>query len=157
LLKGETLFLGYWQKDEIIPAVDDEGWFASGDIGFVDEQGRLVIKGRLDRMFISGGENIYPEEIEKELLKLKDVRQTVVVAMPNDRFGFRPIAFLDVDNWNDTLSEDINKQLRRKLPAYKVPDRYLPWPKDVPRGMKTPWKWFEELIKNYKKSKGSKY
>lgn len=148
LVKGRTLFPGYWRDGKIISQTDSEGWFASGDVGYFDEQGRLIVQGRLDRMFISGGENIYPEEIENELLKIEGVSRAVVVAQQDARFGQRPVAFIEVNYFNDSVVEKIIKQLREQLPAFKVPDRFLPWPEDAPQGMKTPWKWFEKAIKN---------
>ncbi|HGY57332.1 MAG TPA: o-succinylbenzoate--CoA ligase [Caldithrix abyssi] len=148
LVKGQTLFSGYWEKGKIVPAAVDDGWFRTGDAGFFDVQNRLVVQGRLDRMFISGGENIHPEEIERELLKIEGVRQAVVVAYDDDRFGQRPAAFVKGIDWNEQTVEKIKALLRRSLPAYKIPDRFLPWPDDAPQGMKTPWKWFEKAIKN---------
>ena len=90
-----------------------------------DKAGRLVVIGRRDNLFISGGENIYPEEIEFALLALSGVHQAVVVPLSHREYGQRPVAFVDgnlgqVDGWRKALAE--------RLPSYKIPDRFLPWP-----------------------------
>ena len=70
-LRGKAQFLGYYQNSEIKTGVNKEGWFNTGDLGELDKRGTLTVKGRKDNMFISGGENIYPEEIERALLTIK--------------------------------------------------------------------------------------
>lgn len=100
-------------------------WLRTRDRGYVDAQGRLRVLGRLDHLFISGGENIQPEEIEKALLSLADIQQAVVVPIPSAEYGARPLAFVEATSWQPANWRD---RLRKLLPAYKLPDRFLPWP-----------------------------
>lgn len=93
--RGETLFCGYLSGDEIDPALNDEGWFATRDKGHFTSQGALVVEGRLDNGFISGGENIQPEVIEQRLVDHPSVAQALVVPVPHPEWGERPVAFID--------------------------------------------------------------
>ena len=105
--------------------VNREGWFATGDIGEIDGDGYLTVRGRKDNMFISGGENIHPEEIEAILCQLPDIIQAVVVAMPDEEFGHRPVAFLDTQG--ETIDPSaLTRTLENALPRYKIPIAYYP-------------------------------
>ena len=134
-VRGRTLFAGYQQGTEILSPFDEEGWFKTGDKGRWDEAGMLQVTGRLDNMFISGGENIQPEEIEAVLLKQAGVRRAVVVPVPDNEFGFRPVAFvegLDSGNWKASLVAAIAGELER----FKIPDAIYRWPEATEEGMK---------------------
>ena len=90
-----------------------------------------MVHGRADNMFISGGENIHPEEIEARLLELHGVRQAVVVAIPDAEYGARPIAFIDADE-RDGMDEDfLRAELQTNLAKFKIPDRFLSWPREL--------------------------
>lgn len=130
LVRGKTLFQGYHVDDKIMPAVDTAGWFGSGDIGHLDAQGNLIVTGRKDNMFISGGENIQPEEIEKHLSHIDGVIRCMVVPVIHHEFGMRPVAFIDMRNGGKLDTSALRLQLEKKLPRFKVPDKFLPWPKD---------------------------
>jgi len=124
MVKGETLFLGYVNGGTLSPSRDDDGWFHTGDLGLLDSRGRLRVTGRVDSMFISGGENVQPEEIEKVALEHCDVSQFVVVPVADAEFGHRPVAFSE-----GVLNEqEIKTTLGRFLPPYKLPVRIFPWP-----------------------------
>ncbi len=142
-VRGKTLFLGYWENGAVQRPMDDAGWFASGDLGMWDEEKRLVVLGRKDRMFISGGENIFPEEIERALEKIPAVERAVVVPIPEARFGHRPVAFVKAENFDLAREVAFKNTLRQALPGYKIPLRIFAWPNDVPSGMKVSLKWFE--------------
>ena len=85
------------------------------------------VLGRLDNLFISGGENIQPEEIEKALLALPGISQAIVVPIDNAEFGQRPVAFVEAESWNEAGWE---QALRQLLPGFKIPARFCPWPAD---------------------------
>ena len=135
LARGRTLFLGYLEDGRINAARDGSGWFHTGDLGRIGEAGRLVVEGRRDNMFISGGENIHPEEIERALADFPGVLEALVAPVPDPEFGARPVAFLRTAG--GTLPEPavLGRFLRNGLPGFKVPVRYLSWP-DLADGMK---------------------
>lgn len=120
LVKGKTLFLGYWSTTEIECPFDKEGWFSTGDLGCIDPEKGLSILGRKDWMFISGGENIQPEEIEDELIRIPDILEAVVISIDNLEFGKRPIAFIKTNN-PDFDVEHAKTTLSAQLPKYKIP------------------------------------
>ena len=126
LLGGRTLCLGYLDQEHVRPATGDGGWFASGDLGRLDN-GKLSVTGRRDARFISGGENIQPEEVEQALLEHTAVLAAVCVAVPDPEFGSRPAAFLAVES--GTLPPpDIAAHLDARLARFKHPVRYFALP-----------------------------
>jgi o-succinylbenzoate---CoA ligase len=122
-VRGPTLFQGYWNRQTglSLPLTPD-GWFMTKDIGRW-EKDRLVIVGRKDNLFISGGENIQPEEIELELLALPHIEQAVVVPISDPEFGERPVAFVTTAHLQTGA---ILSHLKAKLPSYKLPLRIFP-------------------------------
>lgn len=125
LVKGKTLFQGYYDQTIELP-LDKEGWFATRDLGRWSPEGKLEIIGRKDNLFISGGENIQPEEIEAELKKLPMIDQAIVVPVPDSEFGSRPVAFLD----KFYSLDKIQQTLKPILPKYKIPVHVFPLPDD---------------------------
>lgn len=126
-VRGDTLFLGYDAAHGIEPARDADGWFHTRDKGWLTEQGELIVEGRLDNLFISGGENIQPEAIEQQLVNHPAVAQALVVPVCDEEWGARPACFID---W---LAEpcpyaELEAWLRQRLPGFMVPDCWLAWP-----------------------------
>lgn len=128
LLKGLTLSPGYFKAGQLIPLTDEQGWFHSGDCGdYIDHQ--LVIHGRLDQMFICGGENIQPEEIEMVLLNHPQILAVTVVAINDEEYGKRPVAFIKS---NGTLTRaSLDQFLKPKLSAFKRPVYYFEQPEQA--------------------------
>ena len=144
LVRGKTLALGYYNAGQLTTLVDSEGWFHTGDKGRW-EGSQLQVIGRMDNMFISGGENIHPEEIEQCLLTIPFIVQAVVVAIPNLEFGQRPVAYVQtVDN---VLNEqELKRILRGKIAGFKVPDSIRLFPEDVVAvGIKVNRRYFTRL------------
>jgi O-succinylbenzoic acid--CoA ligase len=133
LVRGETLFAGYVETEEIDRPLDEEGWFHTRDLGELDESGYLRVKGRMDNLFISGGENVQPEEIEEALCRLNGVDEAVVVPVSDEEFGARPVAFVRI---NDAEPRDLARELEPVLPRFKIPVSFHPWPEEARRGMK---------------------
>lgn len=127
LVRGPTLFNGYVGNGALDRARDADGWFATGDLGALDADGYLTVHGRKDNMFISGGENIQPEEIEGWLASMPEIEEAAVAPRPDEEFGARPIAFV---RWRaEALTDDeVRARLARVLPRYKIPIAFLPWP-----------------------------
>jgi O-succinylbenzoic acid--CoA ligase len=124
---GPARFQGYLVDGEIDEPFTDDGWFTTSDKGEFTEEGLLTITGRVDNMFISGGENIQPEMIEQALGQIDGVLRSVVVPVEDDEFGFRPAAFVEVVE-NDYDPDTIETQLRNMLPGLMVPAHMFPWP-----------------------------
>ena len=126
-VRGDTLFAGYFQAGELVLPLDEEGWFHTRDKGHFTPGGELVVEGRLDNLFISGGENIQPETIEQRLVDHPAVAQALVVPVPSDEWGQRPAAFID---WlaEPVPHDELVTWIRHSLPGFMVPDRWLPWP-----------------------------
>ena len=128
LVKGETLFKGYVENNKFINPVKPDGWYHTGDLGTIDNEGYLTVISRKDNMFISGGENIYPEEIEKILLNINEIADALVIDIPNKEFGARPVAFIKSKTNKITNKKNILEYLSMYLPKYKIPDDFYKWP-----------------------------
>jgi O-succinylbenzoic acid--CoA ligase len=131
-VKGDTLFAGYYQTNgRIHLPLDADGWFHTGDAGYWQDN-QLIITGRIDNQFVSGGENIQPEQIEQQLLQHEAVAQALVVPVPDDEWGMRCVCFLD---WHhDPIPvQELAQWLRQSLPGYMIPKNWLDWP-ELPAG-----------------------
>lgn len=128
-VRGHTLFRGYVKGNAYERPVDGAGWFPTGDLGELDEEGYLTVHGRKDNLFVSGGENIQPEEVENLLAGLPEIEQAVVVPRRDEEFGARPIAFI---RWRAEVmpADELKSRLERVLPRYKIPVEFRPWPAD---------------------------
>ena len=133
LVRGETLFAGYVEGGKVDRPLDADGWFHTGDLGGLDENGYLRVVGRKDNLFVSGGENIQPEEVEEILCRLDGIEEAVVVPVPDPEFGHRPVAFVRTDDGGDG---DPAPELEEILPRFKIPVAFYPWPEEARRGMK---------------------
>lgn len=114
LVRGRCLSQGYLGPGGLTKHTDSDGWFHTGDRGLVDEDGSLHVTGRMDNMFISGGENIHPEEIERELQSIPGVLRAIVVPIPDKEYGNRPAAFIETSSAlpdNDTLPQVLSRSL----------------------------------------------
>ena len=125
---GAPLFAGYW-RDGSIETKREEGWFRTGDLGTLDEAGYLFVSGRRDALFISGGENVHPEEIEAALLEHPGITDVIVVDVPNEEFGARPVAFVSLEM--DVRADALRAFLRERLAAFKIPDAFWRLPAKV--------------------------
>ncbi len=119
LVKGETLFTGYLSGAAVDPARDDDGWFHTRDVGTLKGT-QLRIVGRLDNQFISGGENIQPELIERKLQNMPGIEMAIVVPVADAAFGQRPFAFVKT-NRNHTDFSLLRDLLKQELPDYMLP------------------------------------
>ena len=146
LARGKTLFQGYVRARRLEPSLDKEGWFHTGDLGCLNEDGTLTVWGRKDNMFISGGENIQPEEIERHLCRLEGILQAVVVPVQDEEFGARPAAFVEIKEGARLSRTQILSSLREHLPSFKLPDQIYSWPEPGPKGLKLSRSYFLQLI-----------
>lgn len=125
-LKGPHVSRGYWNNPQATAAaLDDAGWFHTGDLARRDAEGFHYIAGRKKDMFISGGVNVYPAEIEGELLLHPDVQDAAVIGAPHDTWGEVGVAFV-VSRPGRTPSPDaLTEHLAGRLARYKVPREFV--------------------------------
>ncbi|GEN88670.1 o-succinylbenzoate--CoA ligase [Oceanobacillus sp. FSL W8-0428] len=119
LVKGPMVTHGYYNREEANKKSFDNGWLATGDVGYLDEEGFLYVVDRRSDLIISGGENIYPSEIENVLLQIDGIREAGVTGREDMEWGEVPIAFIVTDR--EIEIRDINLFLRNKLARYKQP------------------------------------
>lgn len=129
-VRGKCLGMGYYDHGVIKPMVDSEGWLIPEDLG-IEAKGdcleqELFILGRADNMFISGGENIHPEQIERALLSHPLINQALVFPIHDLEFGQRPIAV--IDSIEQLSLNQMNKYLKNKLIKFMWPIKYYPLP-----------------------------
>lgn len=127
-LKGAGLAMGYWKNGEILPLINESGWLQTKDKGLWQND-ELVVVGRLDNMFISGGENIQPEEIEKTILQSGLVKQVFVLPKADAEFGARPVALTAFhEQFSERAVEKLRIFLQTHLARFKQPVAYYPLP-----------------------------
>ncbi len=125
-MRGPNMMKGYYHLDEDTEGAFDElGYFRTGDIGHVDDEGFLYITGRLKEMMIIGGENVFPRDIEEVLNQHEMVKNSVVIGVRDPSRGEVPIAFVELSGEGDLADENVESELRGfcrlSLPSYKVP------------------------------------
>ena len=120
ILAGPTIMAGYWREPERTAEAIVDGWYHSGDAGALDEEGFLYIRDRYRDMIISGGENVYPAEVESALLELPGVVEAAVIGVPDEKWGEAGLAVL-VCTPEAADGERIRHALRDRLAGFKVP------------------------------------
>lgn len=118
-VQGPTVFAGYWRNPGATASAFREGWFATGDLGQLDADGCLTLRGRATELIISGGFNIYPREIEELLLEQDGVREAAVVGAPDERRGEVPVAYVVTDPGVNV--DDLRERCARSLASFKTP------------------------------------
>ncbi len=121
LMKGPTITPGYWRRPEVNQTALADGWLRTGDAAYVDEEGFYFIVDRYKDMYISGGENVYPAEVEDVIYQLPGIAEAAVIGVADERWGEVGRAFI-VLKPDALLSEDaIVEHCTRNLARYKVP------------------------------------
>jgi acyl-CoA synthetase (AMP-forming)/AMP-acid ligase II len=121
-LRSPQIMQAYWNRPEDTAAsIDADGWFHTGDAGYVDDDGYLYISDRVKDMIISGGENIYPAEIENVLMSHPAVDDVAVIGVPSERWGETPKAIVIRREGSDATAEELVAHCRRHLASYKAP------------------------------------
>lgn len=121
-LRGPHVCGGYWNNPEATSAALKDGWWATGDLFQIDRDGYYKVVGRKKEMFISGGENVYPAEVEAAILRLPEVKEVTVFGVSDERWGEVGMAVVSPENLNtDQLKSALNDEIAR----YKIPKHWL--------------------------------
>ncbi len=124
-IRGPTVFAGYLGDGIAGSHAMADGWFRTGDAGRLDDDGYLHVIDRRDDLIISGGENVYPAEIEQVLREHPSVLDTGVIGIADETWGSRPVAAVVWSGAPDRARLDLLHYCQQHLPGYKIPDRFL--------------------------------
>ncbi len=123
--RGPVVTPGYWRRPEANAESFVDGWFRTGDIGSRDSEGFVYIEDRLKDMYISGGENVYPAEIENILYELEEIREVAVIGVPSDRFGETGCAVVALQESRELTGEAILAYCQPRLARFKHPSHVV--------------------------------
>lgn len=121
-VKGPMVIDEYFNNEEATKESFKSGWLKTGDLGYLDEEGFLYVVDRRSDLIISGGENIYPTEVEEVLLSHPNIKEVAVVKKEDEKFGHVPVAFVVLEDKNNKLN--VKTFLKDKLASYKQPKNY---------------------------------
>jgi long-chain acyl-CoA synthetase len=124
-IRGPNIGRGYLNNPEETAGSFQNGWFRSGDIGTIDEDGYLFIVDRLKDMIITGGENVYPREVEEALYAHPGVQECAVIGLPDREYGERVAAFIVPQKGRSPDAGELKAHLKSRLARFKVPKEYV--------------------------------
>ncbi|RUL51139.1 MULTISPECIES: long-chain-fatty-acid--CoA ligase [Lysinibacillus] len=131
-IKGPQVMKGYWNRPEETAMNFVDGWFLTGDLGYMDEEGYFYVVDRKKDMIIAGGFNIYPREVEEVLYEHDAIQECVVAGVPDPYRGETVKAYIVLKEGKSVKEEELNKYCRQNLAAYKVP-RIYEFRKELPK------------------------
>lgn len=131
-IKGPGVTPGYWQQPEITAESFTDGWLHSGDLARVDEDGFYYIVDRLKDMYISGGENVYPAEVENVLYQMEQIAEVAVIGVPDPKWGEVGKAIVVVKPGYTLTEEEVLRFCEGKIARYKIP-KYVVFVDRLPR------------------------
>jgi fatty-acyl-CoA synthase len=127
-VRGPGVFAGYHDNPDATAKATAFGWFHTGDLGHVDERGFVYITGRASDMYISGGSNVYPREVEEALLLHPEVMEACVLGVPHEKWGEAGVAVLVLKDGAAATQVELLSHLEGKLAKYKWPHSFAFWP-----------------------------
>jgi long-chain acyl-CoA synthetase len=133
VMRGPFVMKGYWNRDEATRSVMRGGWFHTGDIATVDEDGYLFIVDRKKDLIIRGGYNVYPREIEEVLYAHPAVREAAVIGVPHQSLGEEIGAAVVLKEGQEATEDELRDYMKQKVAAYKYP-RVIWFTDDLPKG-----------------------
>jgi len=125
VVRGPNLFSGYWKDEGATSQTMTGDWFRTGDIGHVDEDGFFYIDDRKKDVIISGGENVYPAEVENALGDLAGVREYAIVGKSHERWGEVPVAIVVPEDMDNFDSDSVSARLKGRIARYKMPHEVI--------------------------------
>ncbi len=123
--RGKNIMMGYWKNPELTAKTIKDGWLHTGDMGTMDDEGYIYLVDRKADMIISGGENIYPKEVEDVLYGHWAVQECAVVSAPDEKWGERVLATIVLKSKCKTTEEEIIAYCHEKLAGYKCPKQVV--------------------------------
>jgi len=121
IARGDNVTPGYWDAPEETAESLSKGWFHTGDIGMFDEAGYLYLKDRKKDMIVTGGENVYPVEVENVLYEIPGVLEAAVIGIPDEKWGERVLALVHLSPEQKSTEGEIISYCSQKLASYKCP------------------------------------
>lgn len=132
VFKGKLLFSGYWNNPEASEELFTDGWVHTGDMGYLDKDGFCYISGRKKNMYISGGENIFPQEIEDVVMTIPGIMEACIIGVPDAKWGEVGRLLVVMAPGVETTREMIRSVVRQELSSIKVP-KYITFVDSVPK------------------------
>ena len=120
-MSGPNVMIGYWNRPEATQEAFRGGWFHSGDLARREADGSLYIVDRSKDMYISGGENVYPAEVENALYEIPEIGEAAVIGLPDQKWGEVGKAIVTVKPGKKLTEEQIISHLKGRLAKFKVP------------------------------------
>jgi long-chain acyl-CoA synthetase len=121
-IKGVQVMVGYWNNPtETTKAITEDGWFRSGDAGYLTEDGYLYLHDRVKDMIVSGGENVYPAEVENAIMGCPGVADAAVIGVPDERWGEAVKAIVVKQDGEDVTADQVIAWTRERIAGFKVP------------------------------------
>ncbi|NVM56186.1 MAG: AMP-binding protein [Candidatus Helarchaeota archaeon] len=125
-VRGDGIMQGYWNlKEKTKAVIDSEGWYYTGDMGKLDEEGFLYVVDRIKDMIVSGGENIYPAEVENALYSHPAVALCAVVGAPSPQWGEKVVAFVVLHKKVSVKEDQLIQHCKEKIARYKAPKEII--------------------------------
>lgn len=131
-LKSPVVTPGYWKKEKETQESITDGYFHTGDMVKVDDEGFYYVVDRKKNMFISGGENVYPAEIEKYLYSFSAVKEVAIIGVPDNKWGEVGKAFIDIKENEKTTANEILEFCKKGLAKYKIP-KHIVFVNEIPK------------------------
>ena len=117
------LMAGYWNRPDATAKAIRDGWYHTGDAGYLDEEGFLYIRDRIKDLVITGGENVYPAEVENAVLAHPGVADVAVIGVPDARWGEIVLAAIVLRDGQTVEDDEVRATVRARLAGFKVPRR----------------------------------
>jgi long-chain acyl-CoA synthetase len=133
VIRGHNVMKGYWEKPEATEEAMRGGWFHSGDMARIDEDGYFFIVDRKKDLIIRGGYNVYPREVEEILYEHPKIREAAVLGVPHDQWGEEIGAAVVLHEGEELAAEEVSEYVKERIAAYKYP-RLVWFVDDLPKG-----------------------
>jgi long-chain acyl-CoA synthetase len=133
VIRGHNVMKGYWQRPEATEEAMRGGWFHTGDMARIDEDGYFFIVDRKKDLIIRGGYNVYPREVEEVLYEHPKIREAAVIGVPHDEWGEEIGAAIVPHEGEDLAPEEVSEYVKERIAAYKYP-RIVWFMEELPKG-----------------------